>query len=216
MGVAHVFGVPGDYNLGFCDQIVNFNGVDWLGNCNELNAAYAADGYARIKGISAVLTTYGVGELSAINGIAGSFAEFVPVVKIVGAPATTTQNNNALVHHNFSEGDFGVFSTMFKSVTVFQAIIDNPNTAAALIDEALITCWLKKRPVYISLPSDLTFHEITAPVKPLNLRYPASKTDAIKEMVTHIVNLIKAAKKPVLLPTSVQSDIFCVYPLNNY
>ena len=40
---------------------------------NELNAAYAADGYARVKnqGLGVVLTTFGVGELSATNGIAG-------------------------------------------------------------------------------------------------------------------------------------------------
>jgi indolepyruvate decarboxylase len=72
MGVRHVFGVPGDYNLGFLDQIVNMEGLEWIGNCNELNAAYAADGYARVNGIAALVTTFGVGELSAINGIAGS------------------------------------------------------------------------------------------------------------------------------------------------
>jgi pyruvate decarboxylase len=46
-------------------------GLKWVGNCNELNAGYAADGYARIKGISAVITTFGVGELSLPNAIAG-------------------------------------------------------------------------------------------------------------------------------------------------
>ena len=40
---------------------------------NELNASYAADGYARVKegSIGVLLTTFGVGELSAVNGIAG-------------------------------------------------------------------------------------------------------------------------------------------------
>jgi hypothetical protein len=33
----------------------------WIGCCNELNAAYAADGYARIKGMGAICITYGVG-----------------------------------------------------------------------------------------------------------------------------------------------------------
>lgn len=77
LGIEHIFGVPGDYNLAFLDDVIAHENVEWIGNCNELNAAYAADGYARIKGIAALITTFGVGELSAINGIAGSYAENV-------------------------------------------------------------------------------------------------------------------------------------------
>lgn len=76
LGVDSVFGVPGDFNLRLLDY-VEPSGLQWIGNCNELNGAYAADGYARIKGLSVLVTTYGVGELSAINGIAGAFAEKV-------------------------------------------------------------------------------------------------------------------------------------------
>ncbi|CAF1542796.1 unnamed protein product, partial [Rotaria sp. Silwood1] len=61
-----IFGVPGDYNLPFLDQIEDFDGIQWGNNCNELNASYAADGYARIRGIGVLVTTFGVGELSAI------------------------------------------------------------------------------------------------------------------------------------------------------
>ncbi len=67
--------------LPFLDDVVAHEKLKWIGNCNELNAAYAADGYARIKGIATLITTFGVGELSAINGIAGSYAENVPVIK---------------------------------------------------------------------------------------------------------------------------------------
>jgi TPP-dependent 2-oxoacid decarboxylase len=84
LGIGGVFGVPGDYNLTFLDLIENDKQLDWVGNCNELNAAYAADGYARIKGISALVTTFGVGELSAAAGIAGAYSENVAVVNIVG------------------------------------------------------------------------------------------------------------------------------------
>jgi|TARA_B100001964_G_C13900173_1_gene451295 indolepyruvate decarboxylase len=64
LDIHHIFGVPGDYNLGFLDQIVENKDMQWVGTCNELNGAYAADGYARIKGASAMVTTFGVGELS--------------------------------------------------------------------------------------------------------------------------------------------------------
>lgn len=75
---------------------------------NELNAAYAADGYARVNGMSAMVTTFGVGELSAINGQAGSYAEYVPVVHIVGTPSTLSQKDGMLLHHTLCNGDFNV------------------------------------------------------------------------------------------------------------
>lgn len=111
VGIRSVHGVPGDYNLVALDYLPKCQ-LDWVGNCNELNAGYAADGYARIKGISAFITTFGVGELSALNAIAGSFAEYVPVVHIVGTPSTISQANGMLLHHTLGNGDFRVFSNM--------------------------------------------------------------------------------------------------------
>ena len=95
LGVRGIHGVPGDYNLTALDYIQPA-GLDWVGNCNELTAGYAADGYARIKGISALITAFGVGELSAINAIGGAYAEMAPVVHIVGTPPTSAQENGAL------------------------------------------------------------------------------------------------------------------------
>lgn len=94
--ITSVHGVPGDYNLVALDALSRC-GLKWVGNCNELNAGYAADGYARIKGIAAIVTTFGVGELSALNAIAGSYAEYVPVVHIVGTPSTLSQANGMYV-----------------------------------------------------------------------------------------------------------------------
>lgn len=102
VGIRSVHGVPGDYNLVALDYLQQC-GLTWVGNCNELNAGYAADGYARIKGISAIVTTFGVGELSTLNAIAGSFAEYVPVVHIVGTPSTISQANGMLLHHTLGK-----------------------------------------------------------------------------------------------------------------
>ena len=72
VGVNRIFGVPGDFNLTLLDHIYDVEGLEWVGNTNELNAAYAADGYARtMHGAGCLVTTHGVGELSALNGIAG-------------------------------------------------------------------------------------------------------------------------------------------------
>src|SRR6516164_7483067 len=91
IGIKDVFGVAGDFAFPINDAVSGNKDMRWVGSCNELNAAYSADGYARIHGMAAVSTTYGVGELSAINGIAGSYAEHLPIFHLVGMPASTVQ-----------------------------------------------------------------------------------------------------------------------------
>ncbi len=198
LGVRHIFGVPGDYNLGFLTKINDYQDIAWIGNCNELNAAYAADGYGRIKGVGAVVTTFGVGELSALNGIAGSYAEYVPTVMIVGAPALSTQARKTFVHHTLGTGDFKVFANMYSHVTVAQAFL-NADNAPAEIDRVLQLCWLKKRPVYISLPADIIHIKVPKPQEPLKLSYPDSDLEAVKECIDCITSLIKQAKSPIIL-----------------
>jgi indolepyruvate decarboxylase len=99
IGVGDVFGVAGDYAFPVNDAIAENPAINWVGCCNELNAAYAADGYARMRGVAAVCTTYGVGELAAMSGIAGSYAEHLAVFHLVGTPNLGTQEGRSLVHH---------------------------------------------------------------------------------------------------------------------
>ncbi|WP_265332147.1 thiamine pyrophosphate-binding protein, partial [Hafnia alvei] len=120
-GIQHVFGVPGDYNLRFLDFVTAHADLEWVGCANELNAAYAADGYARCAPAAALVTTFGVGELSAINGTAGSYAEYLPVIHIVGAPNRRSQQKGELLHHTLGDGDYGHFYRMAAEVTCSQA-----------------------------------------------------------------------------------------------
>src|SRR5262249_48133200 len=96
-GVISVFGVPGDYNLGVLDAISARPSLAWVGMATEQGAGYAADSYARLRGLGAFVTTFGVGELSAINAIAGADAESVPVVHIVGTPPLAAQHAGASI-----------------------------------------------------------------------------------------------------------------------
>ena len=103
LGINDFLGLPGDYNFNILYAIENNPNTNWIGCTNELNAGYAADGYARERGFGALVTTYGVGELSAINAIAGSYAENVPVISIVGTPSSKNLEDKKLVHHNFNK-----------------------------------------------------------------------------------------------------------------
>jgi indolepyruvate decarboxylase len=130
LGITKVFGVAGDFAFPIEDAIVGFPGIDWIGCCNELNASYAADGYARIHGIAALNTTYGVGELSAINGVAGAYAEHVPVFHLVGMPSLPAQATHALVHHTLGNGEFDFFHKMAEKVVCASAIMTSQNASA--------------------------------------------------------------------------------------
>lgn len=161
-GVGHLFGVPGDYNLQFLDRVIEHPNVCWVGCANELNAAYAADGYARVSGVGALLTTFGVGELSAINGIAGSFAEYVPVLHIVGAPCRGAQRRGELMHHTLGDGDFQHFYRIQQAVTTASAILDEQN-ACYEIDRVLRMMLSERRPGYLMLPADVAKQPATPP-----------------------------------------------------
>ncbi|EDR2880045.1 alpha-keto acid decarboxylase family protein [Salmonella enterica subsp. enterica] len=167
-GIGHLFGVPGDYNLQFLDHVIDHPTLRWVGCANELNAAYAADGYARMSGAGALLTTFGVGELSAINGIAGSYAEYVPVLHIVGAPCSAVQQRGELMHHTLGDGDFRHFYRMSQAISVASSILDEQN-ACFEIDRVLGEMLAARRPGYIMLPADVAKKTAIPPTEALAL-----------------------------------------------
>ena len=171
IGIRHLFGVPGDYNLAFLDHVIGHERIGWVGNANELGAAYAADGYARVNGVGALLTTYGVGELSAINGIAGAYAEYLPVIHVVGAPSTGAQRAGALLHHTLGDGDFEHFARAHAEVTVAQAYL-TPGNAAAEIDRVIGTSLRERRPGYLVVPTDVAASPIDRPAARLVVAGP--------------------------------------------
>ncbi len=166
LGTTHLFGVPGDFNLEFLDHVIAHPSVRWVGGANELNAGYAADGYGRLRGIAALLTTFGVGELSAANAIAGSYAEHVPVVHIVGAPSKDAQAARRVVHHSLGDGDFQHFLRMTREITCAQADLE-PATATREIDRVLSEVRERKRPGYLLLATDVARFPVEPPSAPL-------------------------------------------------
>ncbi|GAA5898576.1 alpha-keto acid decarboxylase family protein [Sporobolomyces salmoneus] len=245
-----MFGVPGDFNLVFLDEVEKHDKIEWLGCCNELNASYAADGYARtkqsqlnrvhegrqanstpgdkngsdeknktqggVKGLAALLTTFGVGELSAVNGIAGAYAERVPIIHIVGVPSTKLQKNKALLHHTLGDGKFNVFEEASSGITCAQAFLTSTETAAQEIDRILLKALETARPAYLTLPTDFVYAPVDAsrletPIVPKFVRYeetdilPTGKrvADEVQErtefVVKEIVRLWEKARNPVIL-----------------
>ena len=197
IGITKIFGVPGDYAFPVEDAIVNFPGIEWVGCCNELNAAYAADGYARVNGFAAVNTTYGVGELSALSAIAGSYAERLPVFHLVGMPSVPTQAARAIVHHTLGNGEYEFFRKMAEPVGCASAIM-TPQNVASETERLIFEASYHRRPVYMAFPSDLAEQPVLSSAAPLDP--PASDPASLEQAVSTISAALDRAKTACILP----------------
>lgn len=197
-GIRHIFGVPGDYSLAFMQQLEDRGAPEWIGNCNELNASYAADGYARINGLAALVVTHGVGTLSAINGIAGAYSEHVPVILISGALPLRAVQHGYHMHHTLAEAGKGDLCRIYSEVTAAQAQL-TPENAVTEIDRLILTAWRRKLPVYLELPSDISYLEVDVPEQVINLEMLPSDRENLKACTELIVDRLRAAQAPTFL-----------------
>lgn len=188
-GVAHLFGVPGDLNLALIDGLLAGGQQRWVGSPNELDAGYAADAYARRRGLGAVVTTAGVGELSCLNAIAGAYAEQVPVVQITGSPATGTAG--APLGHTLSDGDPGHVVRAYREVTAATEVLTRER-AADQIDAAIATALDASRPVYLSVPADVAQVRVDAERLASPVWKPQVDAAALAAFANAARNLLKA------------------------
>src|ERR1700757_1346161 len=200
IGVDDVFGVAGDYAFPVNDAIVEDPSLNWITCCNELNAAYAADGYARARGVGAVCTTFGVGELAAMSGIAGAYAEHLPVFHLVGTPNTATQEGRALAHHTLGNGEFDLFHKMAEPIVCASAAL-TPQNAAAETERLIAAALYHRRPGYLAIPSDVADTPILgdAPAVSAPTSDPASLAAAADAVAATLNNAGQACVLPGIL-----------------
>ena len=194
-GVRHVFGIPGDYVLGFYDQLFKSK-LRIINTCDEQGAGFAADAYARVRGLGAVCVTYCVGGLKVANTTAEAFAEKSPVVVISGAPGIKEREKNPLLHHKVRE--FDTQKRVFEQLTVASTVLNEPQTAFQEIDRVLHAALRFKRPVYIELPRDLVSvpgipHHRVAEI------HERSDSKSLRAALSEAEEMINGARKPVIL-----------------
>ncbi|SGZ49415.1 CIC11C00000000441 [Sungouiella intermedia] len=235
-----IFGIPGDFNLAllehlYSDSVATGKNLEFVGICNELNAAYAADGYSKaIDGLSVLITTYGVGELSALNGIAGAFAEFAPVLHIVGTTALRqssqaqrvsspseivnihhlVQNKNALAPPNHD-----VYKRVVEDFSVAQETLDSDNSVENLarIDRVISTILRERRPGYLFVPSDMP--NTLVPRSHLQVPFAFSELNdeqLLNNLSLRILSKLYAAEKPSVLSDTLTSRFGVQDALNDF
>ncbi|TDF98000.1 alpha-keto acid decarboxylase family protein [Paenibacillus piri] len=196
-GVTEIFGIPGDYNFSLLDTLEQYEGIQFVNGRNELGAGYASDGYGRIRGLSALITTFGVGEMSACNTIAGANSEYVPLIHIVGAPKSTDQQAHKLMHHTLLNGDFDVFRQMYTHLCAYTAVL-TPENAEQEIPTALRIAKRTRKPVYLMAAIDLVTKPIVKRTVPEE-KQAATSQPALEAAVQHIRRLLNGTSSVVLL-----------------
>ncbi|RWR78872.1 pyruvate decarboxylase 2 [Cinnamomum micranthum f. kanehirae] len=202
IGVTDVFTVPGDFNLTLLDHLIAEKGLNNVGCCNELNAGYAADGYARSRGVGACVVTFTVGGLSVLNAIAGAYSENLPVICIVGGPNSNDYGTNRILHHTIGLPDFTQEMRCFQTVTCYQAVVNNLEDAHDQIDTAISTALKESKPAYISISCNLPGIPHPAfsrePV-PFSLAPKLSNQMGLEAAVEATAEFLDKAVKPVLV-----------------
>jgi TPP-dependent 2-oxoacid decarboxylase len=195
LGIKHIFGIPGDYVLGFYDQLSNSQ-IKTITTCDEQGAGFAADAYARINGIGAVCVTYCVGGLKLLNATAEAYAEKSAVVIISGSPGIKERKKSALLHHKIK--DYDTQYNIFKNVTAASTILDDINIIPMEIERVLSAAFQQKLPVYIEIPRDITYKLIKGP-QHCNIPDFIINHKAMKEALDETANMINNSKNPVIV-----------------
>lgn len=197
-GINHVFGVPGDYVLNFYKKLSDSENVDLINCTDEAHAGFAANAYARLKGIGCVCVTYNVGALKIANSVACAYAERCPVVVISGSPGIKERQEDMLLHHMVRS--FECQKEVFQNLTCASIVLDNPTTAGYEIDRAFELMKHHKQPIYIELPRDVADKPIGYDVYRQGTPQEA-KTDmsAMEEALKEVKDWIGEAKNPVIL-----------------
>ena len=195
LNIKHIFGIPGDYVLGFYDQL-STSKIKTITTCDEQGAGFAADAYARVNGIGAVCVTYCVGGLKLLNTTAEAYAEKSAVVIISGSPGISERKKSSLLHHKIK--DYDTQYNIFKNVTVASTVLDDINTIPIEIERVLSAAIQQKLPVYIEIPRDMAYKVVKGPQE-CHIPDLIINPKAMKEALDETANMINNSNNPVVV-----------------
>ena len=205
LGVTDVFGIPGDFAYPVCDAICDDAELRWIGCANEVNASYAADGYARRKGVGALVSTYGAGESYIFGGLAGAHSDSLKVVSLTGAPGSFERDGRKL-HHQIADQPpiYDLFSEMVKPLTAGGdgVAIITPENCVYETERLIAAMLYHSKPINLAFPRDVPHQPIVMPEGDLDipLADPKSDPDALDAVVREILDRVSNATRPCIVP----------------
>ncbi|KAL2821162.1 thiamine diphosphate-binding protein [Aspergillus granulosus] len=208
LGIWHHFVVPGDYNLILLDKLMLHPQLSQICCTNELNCAFAAEGYARANGLSACVVTYSVGAFSAFNGVGGAYAENLPLILVSGSPNTNDVAQHHIVHHTLGIADFTYQIQMAEKITCCAVAVKRAQDAPTIIDRAIRAAVLFRKPVYIEIPTNLAGAACVRP-GPISAVSDPKPCDAcsLTAAIQMAGEFVNQHQKPVILVGSKFRDV---------
>lgn len=197
IGIQHYFTVPGDFNLVLLDQLLKNPNLQMINCCNELNAGYAAEGYARSRGVGALVVTYSVGGLSALNAVACAYAEDLPVIVISGGINSDSAAEGRIIHHALGEVRYDYQRQIYEHVTAGAIAIRRLDDAPAMIDRAIETALRYRKPVYLEIACNLAGQLIPAPGNRFFYTEFSSDSASLGDAIAHAADFFNSATRPV-------------------
>ncbi|MFQ5862802.1 MAG: alpha-keto acid decarboxylase family protein [Candidatus Brocadiales bacterium] len=193
-GVEYTFGIPGDFILPLYAAQERC-GMKTVVVTHEPSAGFAADVYARIKGLGVAIATHGVGALNMVNPIALAYAEESPVIVLAGAPEIRRRNPDALFHHRVK--NYETQQKIYQEVTASTAVLNDEVTATSEIDRVINTTKKLSRPGYIEIPRDMVNVDAPPSSRPSYER-PDERKAALKEALGEIITRLNTSRRPVI------------------
>lgn len=195
-GVQQVFGIPGDFILRLCEVIDEYPGIELLTMAHEPGVGFAACGAARAReDLAVACVTYGAGALNMVNPIAAAYAEKTPVLVLTGGPGREERESGLLVHHQVKS--FDSQRRVYREVTHYQAVLDDPETAADQVRYAIDVCRAYSLPVYLEVPRDMVDCRVRVG-SAADLELPV-RPGAVAEAAAEVGRKLAEAERPVLV-----------------
>ncbi|CDM28543.1 hypothetical protein DTO013E5_1008 [Penicillium roqueforti] len=209
VGLHAVHGVPGNHNIGILREATDA-ALGCVTHRSDLSVGLVADGYARVKGIAAVISSFENMSPSVPTAIAASYRDRIPVVLVIGTPERKVQAQASKFHHSFFDAQpnvprqpdvFQTLADCFDKITITQEFLVHPSEATAQIDTAIRGCIMQSLPVYIELPEDLvgSMVPVKGLVQRLDFNAPPHDAEIEQTVVASIMNKIRHAQRPVIL-----------------
>ncbi len=194
-GVTHAFGLPGDFALPLF-RWLDRSKIKLITMTHEPCVGFAADGYARRKGLGVACVTYCVGGLNLVNPVACAYAEKSRVLVISGGPGTNDRRRDPLLHHKVRT--FDTQRRIFEEVTCATAVLLDAATAAGEIMRVTQEVQAQCRPGYIEVPYDIVDQPIKLP-HPRKAPLPASDRENLEACLKEAAEMIGRAREPVIV-----------------
>ncbi|EHC6545870.1 pyruvate oxidase, partial [Listeria monocytogenes] len=192
-GIDHVYGLPGDS----IDTVVDAlrkeqEAIEFIHVRHEEVATLAAAAYTKLTGkIGVALSIGGPGAIHLLNGMYDAKMDHVPMLVLAGQVTTDVLNTGFFQEVNLP--------AIFEDVAVYNKQIDNAETLADVVDEAIRTAYKEKGVAVLTIPNDIPSQVIKASLEAKSVKFEQENPKLDEAAIQEAVALIEKAEKPVIL-----------------